>query len=102
VNDWRSPAASAFSWSPESLAMAAVSWLSLHLFQSMFDSGNTILLRLGVVSLVLMISSKTFLCVARLLKLKEAAHILNAASDLFPGRGTCQHRESMMPSKDRR
>jgi putative peptidoglycan lipid II flippase len=66
-----------------SLTMAAASWLSLHLFQSIFDAGNT-LLRLGVVFLVLAVSSATFLCVARLLKLSEAAHILNTALDLLP------------------
>jgi len=66
-----------------SLAMAVVSWLSLHLFQSIFDAGNT-LLRLGVVFLVLAVSNATFLCVARLLNLSEAAHILNKALDLLP------------------
>jgi peptidoglycan biosynthesis protein MviN/MurJ (putative lipid II flippase) len=66
-----------------SVAMAAVSWLTLHFFQSVFDFGNT-LLRLGIVFLVLIVSATTFLCVARLLKLSEAEHILKAAVDLLP------------------
>jgi peptidoglycan biosynthesis protein MviN/MurJ (putative lipid II flippase) len=66
-----------------SVAMAAVSWLTLHFFQSVFDFGNT-LLRLGIVFLVLIVSATTFLFVARLLKLSEAEHILKAAVDLLP------------------
>jgi peptidoglycan biosynthesis protein MviN/MurJ (putative lipid II flippase) len=66
-----------------SLAMAVVSWLSLHFSQSMFDSGNT-LLRLSIVFLVFVTSTTTFLCVARLLKLSEAEYILSAAADLLP------------------
>ncbi len=67
-----------------SLGMAAVSWLSLHLLQSLFNAGNT-WLRLGIVSLVLIISVATFLGVARLLQLGEATHILNTGLELALG-----------------
>jgi hypothetical protein len=63
--------------------MAAVSWAGLHLTHTLFDSGKTPL-RLGVVSAVLLVSSATYLGVARLLKLSEVKHILNAALDLLP------------------
>src|SRR5205807_2864428 len=43
-----------------SSAMAVVSWLSLHLLQSRFDSGHT-LLRLTVLALVLLLSAGAFL-----------------------------------------
>lgn len=66
-----------------SVAMAGVSWASLYLMQSSFNSGKTPL-RLGIISAVLVISSATYLSVARLLKLNEAAHILNTALDLLP------------------
>jgi putative peptidoglycan lipid II flippase len=66
-----------------SVAMAGVSWTSLHLTQAPFDSGKTPL-RLGIVAAGLVISSVTYLSVARLLKLSEAKHILNAALGLLP------------------
>jgi putative peptidoglycan lipid II flippase len=66
-----------------SLAMMAVSWMSLHFLQSSFDSGKTPL-RLGIFSGVLVVSSATFLAAALLLKLGEAKDILNAALDLLP------------------
>jgi putative peptidoglycan lipid II flippase len=70
-----------------SLAMAAVSWMSLHLMQSAFDSGKTPL-RLGIVCVVLTVSASVFLGVARLLKLDEAAHILGTIRQLVPGLGS--------------
>jgi len=65
-----------------SLAMIVVSWMSLHFLQPAFDSGK-MPLRLGVVSAVLVTSGAAFLGVARLLKLREATHIMNAALDLL-------------------
>ncbi len=70
-----------------SLVMAAVSWMSLRLLQSLFDSGNTAL-RLGIVSLVLFISGATFLIIARLVKLGEGTQILNTGLDLALGSRT--------------
>jgi putative peptidoglycan lipid II flippase len=70
-----------------SLVMAAVSWMSLHLLQSLFDSGNTAL-RLSIVSLVFFISGATFLIVARLLKLGEGTHIINTGLDMALGSRT--------------
>jgi putative peptidoglycan lipid II flippase len=66
-----------------SLAMIVVSWMSLRLLQSLFDAGKTPL-RLGIVSAILVMSSATFLAAARLLKLSEAARILNAALEVLP------------------
>jgi putative peptidoglycan lipid II flippase len=66
-----------------SLAMTVVSWMSLHLLQSSFDSGGTPL-RLGIVSGVLVMSSAAFLAAARLLKLNEVARVVNAAVELLP------------------
>lgn len=66
-----------------SVAMAGVSGINLYLTQASFDSGKTPL-RLGVVAAGLVMSSVTYLSVARLLKLGEAEHILNAALDLLP------------------
>jgi putative peptidoglycan lipid II flippase len=66
-----------------SLAMAAVSWISLHFLQTAFDSGKTPL-RLAIVSAVLVMSGGTFLGIARLLKLNEVKHILDAGLDLLP------------------
>ena len=70
-----------------SLAMAAVSWMSLHLMQSAFDSGKTPL-RLGIVCVVLTVSASVFLGVARLLRLDEAAHLLGTIRQLVPGLGS--------------
>jgi putative peptidoglycan lipid II flippase len=66
-----------------SLVMGAVSWLSLHVVQSAFDSGGT-LMRMVVVGVVLLLSGATFLGVARLLKLREAMHILEILLHLVP------------------
>jgi putative peptidoglycan lipid II flippase len=67
-----------------SLAMAVVSWATLHLLQSAFDSGKAPL-RMAVMGTILCTSSVTFLGVARLLGLQEAAHIFNTALRLLPG-----------------
>jgi len=66
-----------------SLVMGAVSWISLHVLQSAFDSGRT-LMRMVVIGIVLLLSGAAFLGVARLLKLREAKHILEIASHLVP------------------
>ena len=66
-----------------SLGMAAVSWVSLYPLQAAFNSGKTPL-RLGIVCAVLVMSGAAFLGVARLLKLSEVEHTLNAALDLLP------------------
>jgi putative peptidoglycan lipid II flippase len=65
-------------------AMGVVSWVSYHLLQSRFDSGNT-LLRLAVISIVLLLSAGTFLAVARLFKLSQARQIMSTVWDLLPG-----------------
>jgi putative peptidoglycan lipid II flippase len=66
-----------------SLAMALVSWTSLHLLQTAFDSGK-IRLRLSIVAAVIVLSGTTFLGVARLLKLTEGEQILDAALEFLP------------------
>jgi putative peptidoglycan lipid II flippase len=66
------------------IAMAMVSWISLHLLQTSFDSGKT-LLRFGIVGLILVVSGGTFLGFARMLKLDEANHILNMVLELVSG-----------------
>jgi putative peptidoglycan lipid II flippase len=75
-----------------SLSMAAVSWMSFHLLQSTFDSGNTPV-RLGIVCAVLAVSAPVFLGVARLLKLDEATHILSTVWHLIPGLASCTSKE---------
>jgi putative peptidoglycan lipid II flippase len=64
------------------VAMAGISWICLYPLQAVFDSGKTPL-RLCILSGVLLMSSAAFLGVARLLKLSEATHVLNAVLDLL-------------------
>ncbi len=71
-----------FRVSIASLAMAAVSCVSLYYLQADFDAGK-MPLRLGIVCGMLVMSGATFLGVARLLKLSEAGQILHAALDLL-------------------
>ncbi|MGA7924722.1 MAG: murein biosynthesis integral membrane protein MurJ [Candidatus Sulfotelmatobacter sp.] len=66
-----------------SLAMAAVTWISLYPLQTVFDSGKTPQ-RLCIVGAMFVMSGATFLGVARLLKLGEVQEILNLALDLLP------------------
>jgi putative peptidoglycan lipid II flippase len=70
-----------------STAMVIVSWLTLHILQTAFDGDSTIL-RLAILSIVLMTSAVTFLTVTRLLRLSEATEILSAALELIPGART--------------
>jgi putative peptidoglycan lipid II flippase len=70
-----------------STAMVIVSWLTLHLLQTAFDGDSTIL-RLGILSIVLATSALTFITVARLLRLSEAKQILSAVLELMPGGGS--------------
>ena len=64
--------------------MAFVSWVSLHLLQSRFDSGHT-LVRMGVLLIVLILSASVFLALARLFRLNQARQIMSTAWDLIPG-----------------
>lgn len=64
--------------------MALVSWSSLYLLRSWFDSGHT-LLRLAVLLIVLSISLGVFLGVARLFKLSQVGQIVSTIRDLLPG-----------------
>jgi putative peptidoglycan lipid II flippase len=66
-----------------SLAMALVSWTSLHLLQTVFDSG-TMRVRLSIVAALLILSGATFLSVARLLKLTQGGQMLDAALEFLP------------------
>lgn len=74
-------------------AMGIVSWSSLHLLQSQFDSGNT-LLRLAVILIVLLLSAGTFLAVARMFRLSQARQIVRTVWDLLPGAGDRARRQS--------
>jgi putative peptidoglycan lipid II flippase len=65
-------------------AMGIVSWGGLHLMQSWFDSGNT-LVRLAVICIVLLLSSGTFMAVARLLGLGQGRQIVSTVWKLLPG-----------------
>ena len=65
-------------------AMGIVSWVSLHLLQSWFDSGNT-LVRLTVICIVLLLSAGTFMAVARLFGLSQAGQIVSTVRNLLPG-----------------
>jgi putative peptidoglycan lipid II flippase len=65
-------------------AMTAVNWMSLRLVQSWFDSGKAPL-RLAIICALVAISGSVFLGMARLLKLEEAAHILETVWQLLPG-----------------
>ena len=67
-----------------SLAMGAVSWISWHFLHSIFDAGR-IPMRLAVVGAVLLSSGATFLGAARLLKVEEAAHLLNTLLQMVTG-----------------
>jgi putative peptidoglycan lipid II flippase len=69
------------------LAMAMVSWTSLHFLHSRFDSGTTTL-RLTVIGLVLVTSGGAFIGVSCLLKLNEARRLLNLAWNFVPGSGS--------------
>ena len=64
------------------IAMAAVSWLSLHLLQSTFDSGKMVL-RLCVLGIVLITSATAFLATAHFLRIGEAGHTLSLIRDLI-------------------
>ena len=64
------------------IAMANVSWLSLHLLQSTFDSGKMVL-RLCVLGIVLITSATAFLATAHLMKVSEAGHALSLVRDLI-------------------
>ncbi|HJX83224.1 MAG TPA: lipid II flippase MurJ, partial [Candidatus Angelobacter sp.] len=64
--------------------MAIVSWASLRVLQSRFDSGHT-LVRLVVVTTLLLLSAGTFLGVARLFRLSQARQIVSAVWELLPG-----------------
>jgi putative peptidoglycan lipid II flippase len=67
-----------------SFVMGTVSWASLRLLQSAFDSGNT-LLRLGIVLVLLALSGAAFLGIALLLKIGEAKQIVNTVRGWFGG-----------------
>jgi putative peptidoglycan lipid II flippase len=67
-----------------SLVMGALSWITLHVFRFVFDSGGTSL-RLAVVAMLLLISGAAFLGMARLLKLREATHILETVLAIATG-----------------
>ena len=67
-----------------SLAMGAVSWITLRLLQGAFDSGSTPV-RLAVICVVLITSGASFLGVARLLRLNEAMHVMATALQFLPG-----------------
>jgi len=64
------------------IAMATVSWLSLHLLQSTFDSGKMVL-RLCVLGIVLITSATAFLATAHFLRVGEAGHTLSLIRDLI-------------------
>jgi peptidoglycan biosynthesis protein MviN/MurJ (putative lipid II flippase) len=68
------------------LAMGAVSWGSMRLFQPVFETGST-LLRLVLVCTGLALSAGTFLTAARLLRLSQARQILSTAREMLPGAG---------------
>jgi peptidoglycan biosynthesis protein MviN/MurJ (putative lipid II flippase) len=72
--------------------MTLVSWSSLHLLQSWFDSGHT-LVRLALLVIVLSISLGVFLGVARLFKLSQANQIVSTVRDLLPGAANRDRRE---------
>jgi len=67
-----------------SLAMGAMSWLSLQLFRGQFDSGGT-MLRLVVAVTLIVTSGAIYLLLARLLNLSEARQIWTTVRDLLPG-----------------
>ena len=66
------------------LVMAIVSWGTLHFLQSAFDSGKSPL-RMAVMCIVSGTSGVTFLGMARLLGIEEAAYLFNTALGLLPG-----------------
>jgi len=61
--------------------MSFVNWVSLHLLQSLFDSGNT-LVRLAVISILLLLSAGAFLGAAHLFRLGQARQIVRTVRDL--------------------
>ena len=70
--------------SAASVAMGAVSYVTFHLLQPLFEPGKTPL-RLGVMVMNLLASAATFLAIARVLKLREAGRIVQTALDFVPG-----------------
>lgn len=68
------------------IAMGAVSWSSMRLFQPVFETGST-LLRLVLVCTGLALSAGTFLTAARLLRLSQTRQIVNTAREMMPGAG---------------
>jgi putative peptidoglycan lipid II flippase len=61
-----------------------VSWISLHSLQSLFDSSH-IALRVAIVGVIFLLSSATFLGIARLLKVDEASHFWSTAIQMING-----------------
>jgi putative peptidoglycan lipid II flippase len=68
-----------------SLTMGLVTCIVLHLVRGAFDAG-ILPVRLGIVFVMGVASGAVYLSVTRLLKLSEAAEVLNAAIDLLPWR----------------
>jgi len=65
-----------------SLFTAAASWIILYLLRGAFDSGM-LAMRLGIVCVMVVASAMVYLSVTRVLKLREADRVLNAALDLL-------------------
>jgi putative peptidoglycan lipid II flippase len=71
-----------FRTAAASLLMAAISWMVLHLLQSIFDAGAT-LVRALVVLAILTLSASAFLLAAYCLDLEESKRIIRMAASLL-------------------
>jgi putative peptidoglycan lipid II flippase len=67
-----------------SVVMVIVSWVTIHLLQSSFDSGRTPL-RASVLCLSALFSGTAFFGIAHLVKLKEVSDVLNTAREMLRG-----------------
>jgi len=66
------------------LVMKTISWLTLQMVHSGFDSGDT-LVRLVLTGILIAVGGAIYLALARLLKLDEFRQVWRTAMDLIPG-----------------